>query len=118
MKAGDGYSVQLAHSNARTAIMYQYNEKGIPVGMYVCVEELQHQDKFYLAQSVASQSTTNQVPAAGAESSGSSAGENTSDNSSSGDSGSGNSSDSSWNGNSGGDTGGDSGDVIKVTPPC
>lgn len=35
VKSGDSYSVNLPHSNGRTAIMYQYNESGIPVGMYV-----------------------------------------------------------------------------------
>lgn len=35
VRSGDSYSVNLTHTNGRTAIMYRYNEKGIPVGMYV-----------------------------------------------------------------------------------
>ncbi len=34
-KTGENYLVKLPHGNARTAVMYQYNENNIPVGMYV-----------------------------------------------------------------------------------
>ena len=50
VSGGDSYWVDVSHGDASTAVMYQYNEKNVPVGMHVW--ELNHDGKQYQATEV------------------------------------------------------------------
>lgn len=50
VSGADCYCVDVSHGDASTAVMYQYNEKNVPVGMHVW--ELDHDGKQYQATQV------------------------------------------------------------------
>ncbi len=50
VSGGDSYCVDVSHGDATTAVMYQYNEKNVPIGMHVW--ELDHDGKQYQATEV------------------------------------------------------------------